>query len=69
MTRCSRHRRSLSVASRLLSDWQLLVDLGRQQVFQTSLRPDVVLVSEETKNMTILEITVPWEECMEDAFE
>ena len=50
-------------------DWQLKVDLGRQLKFPeniavTTLRPDMVLVSE-----TLLELTVPWEDRMEEAFE
>ncbi|KAK0134731.1 Retrovirus-related Pol polyprotein from type-2 retrotransposable element R2DM [Merluccius polli] len=55
-------------------DWQLLVDLGSQLKFpqhiaKTTLRPDIVLVSEATKSIIMLELTVPWEERMEEAFE
>nr|XP_020444590.1 uncharacterized protein LOC109953443 [Monopterus albus] len=54
-------------------DWQLLMDFGRQlkfpqNVVKTSLRPDIVLVSEATKNVVMLELIVPWEEWMEEAF-
>ncbi|XP_051969484.1 LOW QUALITY PROTEIN: uncharacterized protein LOC127634119 [Xyrauchen texanus] len=55
-------------------DWQLLVDLERQlkfpnHVVTTSLRPDVVLLSESTKQVVLLELTVPWEDRLEEAFE
>lgn len=51
-------------------DWQLSVDLGSrlkfpQHVANTTLGPDIVLA---TKNIVMLELTVPWEECMEVAF-
>lgn len=44
-------------------DWQLLVDLERQLKFPshiatTTLRPDIVLVSELTKQLVLLELTV-----------
>ena len=50
------------------------VDLERQlkippHVTQTRLRPDIILVSEGTKQLVLLELTVPWEERMEDAQE
>ena len=55
-------------------DWQLSVDLGSQLKFpqhvaRTTLGPDIVLVSEATKTVVMLELTVPWEERMEEAFE
>ncbi|XP_063050108.1 uncharacterized protein LOC134444859 [Engraulis encrasicolus] len=55
-------------------DWQLKVDLGRQLKFPeniavTTLRPDMVLVSETTRQVVLLELTVPWEDRMEEAFE
>ncbi|XP_053332775.1 uncharacterized protein LOC128506382 [Clarias gariepinus] len=55
-------------------DWQLLVDLERQLKFPshiavTTLRPDIVLVSEATKQAVLLELTVPWEDRLEEAFE
>lgn len=33
------------------------------------LRPDIVLVSEITRQVALLELTVPWEDRMEEAFE
>ncbi|XP_061896514.1 uncharacterized protein LOC133645675 [Entelurus aequoreus] len=55
-------------------DWQLLVDLENQLKFPshiavTTLRPDIVLVSESTKQAVLLELTVPWEDRLEEAFE
>ncbi|XP_060938981.1 uncharacterized protein LOC133018922 [Limanda limanda] len=55
-------------------DWQLLVDLEHQLKFPshiavTTLRPDIVLVSESTKQAVLLELTVPWEDRLEEAFE
>ncbi|XP_063054019.1 uncharacterized protein LOC134448252 [Engraulis encrasicolus] len=55
-------------------DWQLLVDLEKQLKFPshiaaTTLRPDVVLVSNATKQVIMLQLTVPWEDRLEEAFE
>ncbi|TWW79887.1 hypothetical protein D4764_10G0009170 [Takifugu flavidus] len=53
-------------------DWKLQVDLGRQLKFPehisaTSLRPDMVLTSESTKQVVLVELTVPWEDRLEEA--
>ncbi len=50
------------------------VDLGKQLRFpphitETTLRPDIVLWSDSLKSFLMLELTVPWEERMEEAFE
>ncbi|CAM4583580.1 unnamed protein product [Leuciscus chuanchicus] len=55
-------------------DWQLLVNLERQLKFPnhivtTTLRPDVVLLSEFTKQVVRLALTVPWGDRLEEAFE
>lgn len=55
-------------------DWQLQIDLGRQLKFPgyiaaTSLRPDIVLTSVATKQVVILELTVPWKDRIEEAHE
>ncbi|KAK0144687.1 hypothetical protein N1851_016943 [Merluccius polli] len=55
-------------------DWQLKVDLGRQltvphTIAVTTLRPDLVLLSESTRQVVLLELTVPWEDRMEEVFE
>ncbi|XP_049324773.1 uncharacterized protein LOC125789951 [Astyanax mexicanus] len=56
------------------SDWEMRVDLGRQLKFpeyvtSTSLRPDLVLTSLSSKQVLLLELTVPWEDRMEEANE
>ncbi|RXN07453.1 reverse transcriptase [Labeo rohita] len=56
------------------SDWQLQVDLGKQLRFPqhiviTSLRPDMIITSEVSKELIMLELTVPWEERIEEANE
>lgn len=55
-------------------DWQLQVDVGKQLKFPaniatTSLRPDMVLTSESTKQVVLLELTVPWEDRIDEANE
>ncbi|RXN29637.1 reverse transcriptase [Labeo rohita] len=56
------------------TDWQLEVDLDKQlkipsRITSTRLRPDMIIVSDSTKQLIILELTVPWEERMEEANE
>lgn len=53
-------------------DWQLRVDLNKQlrfpeNIIETRLRPDIVLHSESSKQVIMLELTVPWEERMKEA--
>ncbi|XP_057679565.1 uncharacterized protein LOC130908002 [Corythoichthys intestinalis] len=55
-------------------DWKLHVDLGKQlrfpqQIAKTSLRPDMIILSEASKHLIMLELTVPWEERIEEANE
>lgn len=55
-------------------DWVMTVDLEKQlkippHITQCRLRPDIILVSEATKQLFLLELTVPWEERMEEAQE
>ena len=55
-------------------DWRMLADVGKQLVFPseiatTTLRPDLVLWSASIKKAYIIELTVPWEESMEEAYE
>jgi len=50
----------------------MAVDLERQlkisaNIVQTSLRPDTILVSEATRQLILLELTLHWEERMEEA--
>ncbi|KAL0148227.1 hypothetical protein M9458_056459 [Cirrhinus mrigala] len=53
--------------------WEMKVDLRERLQFppvvQTTLRPDAVLWSEEAKKIILIELTVPWEEGCEQAFE
>ncbi|XP_029958217.1 uncharacterized protein LOC115396474 [Salarias fasciatus] len=56
------------------NDWQMLVDLQKQLKFpshivSTSLRPDIVLFSESTKQVIMLELTDPWEDRLDETFE
>ena len=45
-------------------DWELRVDLDRKLVFpkivEINLRPDAVLVSQQSKKLFAIELTVPW---------
>lgn len=55
-------------------EWQLKVDLRRQLKFPdpitvTMLRPDIFLVSETAKQAVRLELTTPWKDQIEEAFE
>ena len=51
-------------------DWELRVDLDRKLVFpnivETNLRPDALLVSQQSKTLVAIELTVPWEENCEE---
>ncbi|KAL7835079.1 hypothetical protein SRHO_G00293260 [Serrasalmus rhombeus] len=47
----------------------LLSELGSRPVPVKRSPADIVLVSESTKQATLLELTVPWEDCLEEAFE
>ncbi|RJG08326.1 hypothetical protein D4A39_17560, partial [Alcanivorax profundi] len=56
------------------SDWQMQVDLGKQlrfpqHIVKTNLRPDMIVISEVSKQLIMLELTVPWEERIEEANE
>ena len=56
----------------MANDWTLLVDLKRQlrfpeDIVPTNLRPDIVIFSKESKVCVIMELTVPWEERIEEA--
>ncbi|KAI8496921.1 zinc ion binding [Branchiostoma belcheri] len=54
------------------NDWVMRVDLEMKLKFpevilETNLRPDIVLWSEETTQVVIIELTVPWEDRFEEA--
>lgn len=40
-----------------------------EEIAHTSLRPDIVLWSKDTKQVVIMERMVPWEERIEEAYE
>ena len=55
-------------------DWQMKADLGKQlrfpqHIVETTLRPDIVLFSDSSKQVVLLELTIPWEECMDEVNE
>ena len=55
-------------------DWKLEVDLNKKLVFpreivMTNLKPDIVLLSEKAKTVVMIELTVPWEDHIEEANE
>jgi len=56
------------------NDWDLKVDLGKQlrfppEIVETSLRPDIILVSKNSKQVIMIELTVPWEDRILEANE
>ena len=70
-------KRGSSTGTGILNDskcWDLQADLGKQlklpeEVAHTSLRPDIIIWSISPKRMIMVELTVPWEERIEEAFE
>ena len=55
-------------------DWEMRVDLSQRLTFPpeiavTNLRPDLVLWSKSCRRVFIVELTVPWEEAIDEAFE
>ena len=55
------------------NDSELRADLDRKLVFpnivETNLRSDAVLVSQQSKTLVAIELTVPWEEICKEAHE
>ncbi|CAC5421781.1 unnamed protein product [Mytilus coruscus] len=56
------------------TDWKFTADIQQRMSFPaeiaaTSLRPDMVLWSQGTRQTVLLELTVPWEERMDEAHE
>lgn len=56
------------------SDWEMRADLKKQlkfpeEIAHTSLRPDIVLWSKGTKQVVLIELSVHWEERIEEAHE
>ena len=58
----------------IAGDWEMRVDLDRMlvvpaEIVETSLRPDIILWSKSQKSCYIIELTVPWESAIEEAYE
>ena len=58
----------------LARDWELLVDTRVRLVIpddivKTKQRPDIVLFSRGSNKIIFIELTVPWEEAVEEAYE
>ena len=54
--------------------WKMRVDLKQRMMFPseiavTNKRPDIVIWSAKTKQTVLLELTVPWEERIEETYE
>ena len=64
------HRKGILNMAR---DWELRVDLEKKLVFppivETTQRPDILLISEQTKKLVVIELTVPWETRCQEAHE
>ncbi|KAK7886737.1 hypothetical protein WMY93_026358 [Mugilogobius chulae] len=55
-------------------DWNMIVDLNQRLIFpaeivSTNLRPDLVLWSPSLRKVLIVELTVPWEDSVDEAYE
>ncbi|CAC5379044.1 unnamed protein product [Mytilus coruscus] len=55
------------------SEWNMRADIIKKLVFpecvQTTLRPDIVVWSQSSKMIVAIELTVPWEERCEEAYQ
>ncbi|CAC5364749.1 unnamed protein product [Mytilus coruscus] len=55
------------------SEWNMRADIGKKLVFlecvQTTLRSDIVVWSQSSKMIVAIELTVPWEERCEEAYQ
>ncbi|KAL1259032.1 hypothetical protein QQF64_009609 [Cirrhinus molitorella] len=59
---------------RTACDWKMLVDVGQrlafpQEIATTTVRPDVVFWPLSLRKVFIVELTVPWEDSVEEAYE
>ena len=54
-------------------DWEIRVYLDKKlvltNIMETNLRPVTVLVSKQSKTLVTIELTMPWEENCEEAYE
>ena len=58
----------------MATDWEMVCDVqGRctfpREIVVTSLRPDITIWSRQSRTVVLVELTVPWEERMEEAHE
>ena len=58
----------------MVSNWTLQADLRKQlrfpeEIITTNYRPDIVIFSRSSRICIMIELTVPWEERMEEAYE
>ena len=58
----------------MASDWTLQADLRKQlrfpeEIVTTNYRPDIVIFWRSSRICIMIELTVPWEERMEEAYE
>ena len=64
---------NISGLLRQATSWEMRVDLRRKLVFpdvvHTNLRPDIVIWSTHSRKIILIELTVPWEERCEEAYE
>ena len=72
-SRRTQNRRNTSALDRA-RDWEMRADLDRMMVIpaeivETSLRPDIILWSKSQKTCFFIELTVPWEGNIEEAYE
>jgi len=56
------------------NDWVIQADIGKQlefpkDIITTNLRPDIIMYSRRTKQLVLIELTVPWEDRVEEAQE
>ena len=54
------------------SDWVLSADLGKQLRFppdiaHTNCRPDIIIVSNASRSLIVVELTVPWEDRLDES--
>ena len=69
----SQHPKNIGILNSA-TDWNVQADIGKQlsiprHIVQTNLRPDIVLTSESTKCMVLIELTVPWEDRIDESNE
>ncbi len=68
------HKTKQSKLLKGANDWKVLVDLEEALKFpihivDTNLRPDIIVWSDATKRVHLAELTVPWEDNMQEAYE